>query len=61
MFVNKLNLFLLLCCNVCLLLCCNVGNKAANSKELDHVAELELKLEKIIFLNLNKTVRVRVH
>ena len=37
-----------------------VHSKAANSKELDHFSELELKheLEKIFFLNsnLNKTV-----
>ena len=38
--------------------------RASNSKELDHFAELELKLEKIFFLNSklnsNKTIRVRV-
>ena len=43
---------------MCLSLCCNVGNRAANSKKLDHFAELQLHLEKILFLNSNKTVRV---
>ena len=39
------------------------GTRAANSKELDHFAELELELEKKFFLNsnLNSHKTVRVH
>ena len=43
------------------------SNLNSNSKKLGYFAELELQLEKIIFLNLNsnlnskKIVRVRVH
>ena len=42
--------------------CWGVG-RTANSKELDHLAELELELEKIFFLNsnLNSHITVRVH
>ena len=40
-----------------------LGTRAANSKELDHFAELELELEKIFFLNsnLNSHKTVRIH
>ena len=34
------------------------ANSNSNSKEPDHFAEFELELEKIFFLNSNKTVRV---